>query len=154
MNLGRLLFSPRGRIDPPTWWKGFAILSVLSIAVMFAPRVGGVLWLATFVPWALLTTKRLHDIGVSGWFQLVAVAVNAGIVLVAMLLMGAAVFLTLITEGAVQATLDAGAVAGATSTLLLTAGLLAFNTFWLIWLGGRPGSPGENRYGRPPSWPD
>lgn len=153
MDLRRLFFKPSGRISPQTFWLGFAILTPLSIGALFIPVAGGVLWLLTLAPWIMLNTKRLHDLGRSGWFQLVQHLGNLGIALAAIAMLGGAAFLSFNSGAGWRTALDAGSALGVTGGFLITAGLVAFNVLWLVWIGGAPGQPYENRYGRPTNWP-
>lgn len=153
MDMISLFLKPQGRIAPQTYWAGFGVLSVLSIAVLFVPFIGGLLWLLTFAPWAILNTKRLHDMNLSGWVQLVQHLGNLGIIVVAIVMMGGAVALSMDSGAGWESALAGVTALGATGGFLITGGLLAFNVLWLIWLGGTPGTPQENRHGRPTNWP-
>ncbi len=153
MAIATLLFSPKGRIAQQTFWLGAAICSAISIIALFVPKIGNLLWLASWFPWIMITIKRLHDMGKSGWVMLIAPVANLLIVIAATVLLGRAVFVTLLQKDIVQSTLDMGAAAGVGGMFLLSGGLLLFNTIWLIWIGGTPGTPDVNRYGRPPHWP-
>lgn len=153
MDAAQLFFRARGRISPQTYWAGFAVLSAASIAVLFVPKVGGLLWLATFFPWTMLNAKRLHDINKSGWVQLIQHLGNIGIVIAAVAMLGGAVALGFQRGANWRTAMEAGSALGATGGFLITGGLVIFNTLWLIWLGGSPGVPFENRYGKPTNWP-
>lgn len=153
MDMISLFLRPQGRIAQQTYWVGFGILSVLSVAVLFIPVAGGLLWLLTLIPWSILNTKRLHDMNLSGWVQLAQYAANLGIIIVAMVLMGGAVALSMDSGAYWEKTLSAVPALGGAGGFLISGGLLAFNVLWLIWLGGSPGTPDENRYGRPTNWP-
>jgi uncharacterized membrane protein YhaH (DUF805 family) len=153
MDLASLFFKPSGRISPQTFWAGFAILTIVSVGVLFIPVVGGLAWLMTLFPWAVLNTKRLHDLGRSGWFQLVQHLGNLMIIAAAIAMLGGAAALSFVQGEGWRSALDAGAALGVVGGFLMTAGLVAFNVLWLVWLGGAPGRPYENRYGRPTNWP-
>jgi uncharacterized membrane protein YhaH (DUF805 family) len=153
MDFQALFFKPGGRISPQTFWAGFGVLSAISLGVLFVPVVGGLLCLLTLFPWSMLNAKRLHDLGRSGWFQLVQHLFNIGIVLTAGAMIGGGVLLGSGQGPAWRSALDAGAALGMGGGFLLTGGLIAFNILWLIWLGGSPGKPYENRWGRPTNWP-
>ena len=153
MDFASLFFKPAGRISPQTFWAGFAILTIASTAALFIPRIGPILWCVTLFPWSVLNAKRLHDIGRSGWFQLVQHLGNLCIVILAIALIGGAAALSFRQGEGWRSALDAGAALGVTGGFLITAGLVAFNVLWLVWLGGAPGQPFENRYGRPTNWP-
>jgi len=153
MDAVSLFFRSRGRISPQTFWAGFAVLSAVSIAVLFVPKVGGLLWLASFFPWAMLNAKRLHDMNHSGWVQIIQHLVNIAIVIVSVVMLGGAVALSFVQGRGWRTALEAGSALGVTGGFLITGGLIAFNALWLIWLGGSPGVPFENRHGKPTNWP-
>ena len=54
------------------WWIVFLILASipLTIASVIIPLIGQAFQLFTLIPSISLTTRRLHDIGKSGWWQL------------------------------------------------------------------------------------
>jgi uncharacterized membrane protein YhaH (DUF805 family) len=54
------------------WWILFLILATipLTIAGFIIPLLGQAFQLFTLIPSISLTTRRLHDIGKSGWWQL------------------------------------------------------------------------------------
>ena len=63
-----------GRVDRKTYWTFVLSYVVLAIVLGIIPVLGWivliVLNLALIVPMLAITTRRLHDIGVSGWVQL------------------------------------------------------------------------------------
>jgi uncharacterized membrane protein YhaH (DUF805 family) len=146
------LLSPQGRTGPTGFWLGFAGLSALSVAVLIVPKIGALLWLASLIPWAFLYARRLHDLGHSAWLQLIAWAVNLGLLIVAGFLIGWA----LVTgfagpQGTMLALTSAsGTIGGVT----LTAGIGVFNLVWLVWLGTSSGDRDANRFGPAPKSED
>lgn len=146
------LLSPRGRTGPTGFWLTFAGLSALSLAAIAVPKVGGLVWLATLYPWACLYARRLHDTGNSAWLQLVPWAVNLGLPLVAVFLIGFA----LITgfSGPEGAMLTLTSATGTIGGVTLTAGIGIFNLVWLVWLGTASGDRDANRFGPAPMTAD
>ncbi len=45
------------------WWQLFVIL------VSWVPIIGGIIGLATLIPSLAVTSRRLHDVGRTGWWQ-------------------------------------------------------------------------------------
>ena len=57
---------------PEFWWFVLAQLVVALILNMVLPLLGGLFSLAVLVPSLAAGSRRLHDIGKSGWLQLLA----------------------------------------------------------------------------------
>ena len=80
-NWARLFAVPRGRIGRRTFWHGVIVVtlanvSLISLAMVVPGRFGYdvLTWaalapLATLYPTICIYTKRLHDLGYSGWLQ-------------------------------------------------------------------------------------
>ncbi len=72
-----LLFSPNGRIDQATYWRGVLILLAISagltvISAFVSPFLG-VIGLVFIWPWIAVHVKRFHDAGKSGWLTIAMV---------------------------------------------------------------------------------
>ena len=67
---------------PDFWWCVLAVVLLLAFAQLLAPALGQipveVCSLALLVPWIALVTRRLRDAGLSPWWQLIALAPVAG----------------------------------------------------------------------------
>ena len=72
-----LLFSPNGRIDQPTYWRGVLILFGISAALtVLSAYVSPFLGFASILfiwPWIAVHAKRFHDAGKTGWLTLAMV---------------------------------------------------------------------------------
>jgi len=55
---------------PEFWWFVLAQVVVSAILNMILPLLGGLFSLSMLVPSLAAGSRRLHDIGKSGWFQL------------------------------------------------------------------------------------
>ena len=65
-----------GRTDRKTFWQYIIVYLIGSIILNIIPGVGKILsglWsLALLCPTLGITARRLHDVGKSGWLQLIA----------------------------------------------------------------------------------
>ena len=75
LNYAALLFSPRGRVRRRLYWRATLVLIAASWCPYAIPRIGLYLGAAASVAalygFVCLYTKRFHDLGRSGWWQIV-----------------------------------------------------------------------------------
>lgn len=72
-----------GRASRPEFWWFFLFQVLVSIAAsMFGDVINGLLNLALLLPALAVGARRLHDIGKSGWWQLIALTVIGLLVLI------------------------------------------------------------------------
>ena len=144
-----------GRATRPEfwWWKLFITLAsivilsciVLGIIAGIAEVIallGAIFGLATLLPTLAVTCRRLHDIGESGWLQLLWHA--------ALFLAGAISYI--FTREDLTALLFA-VLPALLAVIVAIAVSLAVLIWAIIWLA-RQGQPRPNRYGPDPRAPD
>jgi DNA-binding CsgD family transcriptional regulator len=68
------------------WWFTLSVILVASALVYMSEVIGGVFLIAALLPLLAAGSRRLHDSGHSGWWQLFLLAPVAGIVLVGIML--------------------------------------------------------------------
>jgi uncharacterized membrane protein YhaH (DUF805 family) len=149
MDWKSLFFSAEGRIGRQAFWIGWLVLLGVQMLAGWIPVIGHALGLVALFAWVCLCTKRLHDMGYSGWWQAPALALGP------VLLLGSVMW---IAFGAAAAALGGGdpevaALAGVGFLLVgLVVALLATIAFTL-WVGISEGQAGENRFGATPLTP-
>jgi uncharacterized membrane protein YhaH (DUF805 family) len=147
MDIQRLFLKADGRIGRGEFWTGFLILFVLGIVVHFIPMIGQIISIVLIYPWVCLYSKRLHDMGKSGWLQLIPFAVWIVAIIVAVMSgMGAAI-MAMASGSDAQA--SAGALAGAGVAALVLCAALLVNLIFLLWVGLSASQAGDNAYGPP-----
>lgn len=81
-----------GRADRTEYWMFILLYFVLSIviAVVDSMITGGIItalfYLITLIPFISITTRRLHDSGRTGWWQLIAFVPGIGVLILIFLL--------------------------------------------------------------------
>jgi uncharacterized membrane protein YhaH (DUF805 family) len=150
MDWKKLFLDANGRIGQKDFWIGFLILFVANIVLNFIPVVGQIAQLVLIYAGICLMSKRLHDMGKSGWLA----AVPYGLMAIAMVLTILTVFGVMAASGAGQygapaAGMGAVAAAGMAGMVMIVAGLVSLA--FLLWVGLSKGNPGDNQYGPAPT---
>jgi uncharacterized membrane protein YhaH (DUF805 family) len=153
MNWGELFFSAEGRVGQKDFWLAVIVLSLFGVLVHLAPLIGAALWIVSIYCWICVYSKRLHDVGRTGWLQIAPWILSA-----VFLIFGGAAFVSALV-GALAAGfiglhpgLGIGLIVGGVGAGL---GLLALSAtahlIFLLWLGLTRSQAGPNRFGPPPA---
>ena len=138
MELRWLYFSARGRLSSKAFRQTYLGLFVVSVLSSLIPLVGLIIGLLSTIAIINITTKRLHDMGRSGWLQVAPMAPWAALTAWAAVAAGGAARPdNAIVQLAQTNALFLGAAAAAA---LISLGFLA-------WVALAPGSDGANVYG-------
>lgn len=152
------LFSLSGRMERAYFWKATLVMTLIhviawGVAILF-PQVRQVILIAVLAciwPYLAITTKRLHDIGRTGWL----VAIPLGSIF---LVLKVALFIAVLggLYGILAISIDTGpstrafqgvAMVAIGAVLLVVFIQLAF----VILIGCLKGQPHNNRFGAPPT---
>lgn len=158
MNWGNLFFSAYGRIRRSDFWLAWAILLFGGFLVMLVPGLNLIAWAVLIYCGICIRSKRLHDMGRSGWWQVAPIAAF-GAVATMTVIYGVAVAAAAI--GA-EASLAAGSAApfltvvGVGGIAIGLAALAAwmFDIGFLLWIGISETDPFDNQYGPAPDLPE
>lgn len=138
-----LFLEASGRIGQKDYWIGIAILFVANLVLSWLPFIGLLVSLAGIYFGICVSSKRLHDMGKSGWLAAVPYGVTAlAVVLSAMTLIGG--------MASASSGNDMGALAGMGMATSFWGLAFLINLGFLIWLGVTKGDTGDNAYGPPP----
>ena len=149
MDWKSLFFSAEGRIGRQAFWIGWLVLLGVQMLAGWIPVVGHALGLIALFAWVCLCTKRLHDMGRSGWWQLVPVVLGPVLIVGSAMSIGFGAILGEITN----IDTDWAALAGVGGLLVSVAIAVLAVVGFTLWLGIAEGQAGENRYGEPPLTP-
>ncbi|MEJ2816012.1 MULTISPECIES: DUF805 domain-containing protein [unclassified Caulobacter] len=146
MDWKSLFFSAEGRIGRQAFWIGWLVLLGVQMLAGWIPVVGHALGLIALFAWVCLCTKRLHDMGRSGWWQAPALALGPVLVVGSALWIGFGAAVAALTGGEPELAALAGVGVLLVSIAVAFISMIAFT----LWVGVVEGEPGDNRYGHPP----
>jgi uncharacterized membrane protein YhaH (DUF805 family) len=166
MGLGSVLFSAKGRIGQKTFWIAYGPMFAASVLVNFLVQsdpgnqqlsaIGSLVGLVLLYPMICVFSKRLHDMGRSGWLQLLLYCVFIAFsIFIASRTFGAT--MSAVAGAAGDREVAQAAARAAVLDLMASDPVLKFSPLisfaislaWALWLGLTPGNPGQNRYGPP-----
>ena len=149
MDWKTLFLSADGRISRQSFWIAVLILFGANVVLSWIPVIGWLIGLALIYCSVCVYSKRLHDMGKSGWLQVAPMVICFVLLMIGGLSMGGAAAM-----GAFSGRDDmmAGAAMGGMGAMFLTFGLaFLVGVGFLLWVGLTPGEPGANKYGDPPA---
>ncbi len=139
-----LFLNASGRIGRKDYWIGIAALFVANVVLGWLPLIGFIVSLASIYGGVCVASKRLHDMGKTGWLA----AVPYGVYAVAL------VFSAMAFIGGIVSTAsydnDFGVLTGLGGAMGLWGLALLINFAFVVWLGVTEGDRADNAYGPPP----
>jgi uncharacterized membrane protein YhaH (DUF805 family) len=160
MDWKTLFFTADGRISRQSFWIGVLILFGANAVGHWLPFIGFIIWAVSVYCAVCLNSKRLHDIGKSGWLQAWVWGAIAVLMVVGMAVGGTAMMVGWagggMHNGGYYGNMGPGMMSGVgwggLGLVAMTMGLSCL--VWLVfilWMGLTPGEPGANKYGEPPT---
>lgn len=148
MKFQDVLLSPKGRINRQPYWIATLVMIAAGFIASLIPLVNLLFVLFSVYVYVCLYNKRLHDLGKSGWLQMitwVAALVAFGAMIAAFVPVMMAIMNGAEDERAIMAAMM-GSMGAFAVICLASLVNLAFH----IWLGVVTGEPGPNTYGPAP----
>ena len=130
-----LVFSGRATRAEFWWWMLFGTL------VQIIPFIGSIIGLVCLIPSLAVTSRRLHDIGKTGWWQLWMLLVG---IVVWGIFIGALIFGVILSWGEED---GAGLLTGFSIAGFI--GVISVIVWYVVWLA-RQGDKGPNTFGPDP----
>lgn len=147
MDWKTLFLSPEGRIGRQSFWIGWLCLLGASMVLNVVPGIGHLAALALIYPSICIHSKRLHDMGQTGWWQILPWVLGPVLVFGAIASVGISAIMTAFNGGEPSAALFATIGGLAMSIFISFAVWLAFT----LWVGCSSGEPRDNKYGSVPT---
>lgn len=146
MDWKNLFLSANGRIGQKDFWIGWLIVFVANILLSWIPVLGLIIAIALIYAQICIYSKRLHDMGKTGWLAAVPFGASLLVLIVAGVVAGASI--AAMSTGAQNG--GAGMAAAMGSLGLFVLIIFVINIGFLLWLGLTKGDLGPNQYGPPP----
>ncbi len=151
----------RGRAQRREWLIGFGVNTLIGTVIGALSSIGPVLALPWTIAVLAVTSRRLHDLGRSGWLQVVPMIIFAAVIGAYFLaerlgvggkslsqataILGDAAFTTLVEKSQEVDTAGAGALDKAFMVALVISAAI-YGLFY-VWLASSRGTPEANCYG-------
>jgi uncharacterized membrane protein YhaH (DUF805 family) len=144
----QLLWSGEGRIRRSHFWAAWGVIFGANLLLSWIPLLGTLVSLALVWPNIAIQTKRLHDMGRTGWLQLVPIGAWIVALIVGVVGLGLSLSANPYDSSdpvAMWSTMGPMVIA------FVLVGLLSLGFF--IWIGSAEGDEGPNRFGPNPKHP-
>lgn len=152
MDWKTLFFSPEGRIGRQAFWIGWLVLLGVNVVLGWIPLIGFVLSLVTIYCNICVTSKRLHDMGKSGFLQVIPILLCSALSIGAIVMVAGPAIMAGIAD-ADESVVTAAVMAGLGGMILAFTAAFVIGLGFLLWVGISVGEAGENKYGSPPAVP-
>jgi uncharacterized membrane protein YhaH (DUF805 family) len=147
---GRLFWSAEGRIRRSHFWAAWGIIFAVNLLLGWIPLIGFLIGLVLIWPSIAIQTKRLHDMGKTGWLQLAPIGVWIVAIIIGASAMG---FAAIGNPGGIEDGDPAAVFAMMGPMVLAVIVAMLAGLGYLIWSGAAEGQPGRNQYGTNPKNP-
>jgi uncharacterized membrane protein YhaH (DUF805 family) len=152
MDWRALFFSPEGRLNRQNFWIGVLIIFAANLVLGWIPLIGFLVWAVGLYASICINSKRLHDMGKSGWLQLIPIGIAVVLMVIGMAIGGTAMMASwAMHPGGYMGPGMMNGVGWGGAGLMMGAMSLAglVGLIFLLWVGLTPGEPSDNRYGPP-----
>jgi len=146
MDWKTLFLSPEGRIGRQAFWIGWLVLLGVNVVAGWLPVIGWAISLVTIYSSVCIHSKRLHDMGQTGWWQVLPWVLGTVLVFGAIASVGISAIMAGVEGGEPSMALLASIGGLLMSFFIAFAVWLAFT----LWVGCSTGVTGENKYGPMP----
>ncbi len=127
-------FDISGRARRSEYWFWCLFTFLVGLVTGWIPFVGIIITLALLIPNITVTVRRLHDVGLSGWFYFAPLGLTIAVVLLGFLL-------GLITKSVIW------------GVVIYTLGCIGVFVWWLFFVLIKDSTPGANKWGDSPKYP-
>lgn len=148
---GTLFFSPFGRIGRRDFWLAWLVIFAVNVVLTWIPLIGLALWLAGLYATICIYSKRLHDMGRTGWLQVIPILASVTWWVLALYTAVGILFAGFATEaGWLEAGAGLGVISGLASLIITGLVALTIEIVFLIWIGVAKSDSLDNQYGPAP----
>lgn len=152
MDLTNILLSPNGRIGRQPYWIAILVLLGANMVANFIPVVGQIASLVSIYFYVCVYSKRLHDLGMSGFVQIIAWLLSLA-AFIGAIVMIIPTIITMAQGGVDDAALLREVLLGSGAVIGLSLLSMTIIVAFVVWLGVAPGQRGPNPYGPDPRDP-